>query len=184
MDVLVACHNEAEDGPLFLFYPPRFDTPVRSELDFVDPYTSNRKWSDYGPESKTMIWTQYCPIYAPFSRESPNGYSVFINLFDDGWKILKPGGTIVIPLGHDFLEKGMSTEKALDNFKTFLKRLLAKKHPWESSVVRREDMPFIVSAPFEDEVYNRFVVFKKPMEMNNTRKTRKSRRGRGRSRRR
>jgi len=105
MDVLVACHNEAEDGPLFLFYPPRFDTPVRSELDFVDPYTSNRKWSDYGPESKTMIWTQHCPIYAPFSRVTPIGYSVFINLFDDGWKILKPGGTIVIPLGHDFFGK-------------------------------------------------------------------------------
>jgi len=177
MDILVACHNEAEDGPLFVFYPPRFDTPVRFELDFVDPYTSNRKWSDYGPESKTMIWTQHCPIYAPFSRVTPIGYSVFINLFDDGWKILKPGGTIVIPLGHDFLEKGMSTEKALDNFKSFLKRLLAKKYQWESSVVRREEMPIIVAAPLQED-YNRFIVFKKPMRMNKnkTRKNRKRRR--------
>jgi len=178
MDILVACHNEAEDGPLFLFYPPRFDTPVRFELDFVDPYTSNRKWSDYGPESKTMIWTQRCPIYAPFSREPPIGYSVFINLFDDGWKILKPGGTIVIPLDNDYrLRKGINDEKALDNFKTFLKRILKKKHPWESSVVRREDMPLIVAAPLQYD-FNKFVVFKKPMGMNNTRKTRKNRKRR------
>ena len=178
MDILVACHNEAEDGPLFVFYPPRFDTPVRFELDFVDPYTSNRKWSDYGPESKTMIWTQRCPIYAPFSREPPIGYSVFINLFDDGWKILKPGGTIVIPLDNDYrLRKGINDEKALDNFKTFLKRILKKKHPWESSVVRREDMPLIVAAPLQYD-FNKFVVFKKPMGMNNTRKTRKNRKRR------
>ena len=177
MDILVACHSE-EDGPLFLFYPPHFDTPVRFELDFVDPYTSNRKWSDYGPESKTMIWTQRCPIYAPFSREPPIGYSVFINLFDDGWKILKPGGTIVIPLDNDYrLRKGINDEKALDNFKTFLKRILKKKHPWESSVVRREDMPLIVAAPLQYD-FNKFVVFKKPMGMNNTRKTRKNRKRR------
>jgi hypothetical protein len=159
MDILVACHSE-EDGPLFLFYPPHFDTPVRFKPDYVDPYTSNRKWSDYGPESKTMIWTQHCPVYAPFSGIPPIGYSVFHNLFDDGWDILKPGGTIVIPLDNNFeLRQGISAEEALDNFKFFLKRLLAKKHQWESSVVRREEMPIIVAAPLLED-YNRFIVFK------------------------
>lgn len=181
MDILVACHNEAEDGPLFVFYPPRFDTPVRFELDFVDPYTSNRKWSDYGPESKTMIWTQHCPIYVPFSGVSNLFYhdSVFYNLFDDGWKILKPGGTIVIPLDDDFgLRRGISAQKALDNFKSVLKGLFAK-HPWESSVVRREEMPYIVASPLQED-YNRFIVFKKPIRMNKnkTRKTRKTRKRR------
>jgi len=102
-------------------------------------------------------------------------------LFDDGWNILKPGGSIIIPFDNDFrslrnYSKKTNATTALLNFKTVLKKLLSK-HPWISQIVKREHMPFIISEQFEQETHNEYIVFSKPtFTSNSTRKHRKSRR--------
>lgn len=207
MDILVACHNEAEDPPLFKYFPPLFDTPVPLVADYVDPYTSERGWKDYAAESKDVIWEQYCPIMYPFEKVAdyynyyPDHKSIFYNLFDDGWKILKPGGRIVIPFPNNFASfrsfprfhwKPIDSATALENFKSVLKNILSR-HPWTSRIVSRVSMPFIISERGEQEKYDEYILFVKPVPrtksnnrgiemVNMTRKKRKSRRGHSRRR--
>ena len=203
MDILVACHNEATDPPLFKYFPPLFDTPVPLVADYVDPYTSGRTWDDYGADSKDIIWEYYCPTFWPFQKVAdyynyyPDHRSIFYDLFDTGWKILKPGGKIVISFPKDFASiygKPINIETALANFKSVLKHILSR-HPWNYRIVKRENMPFIISERGAQETYDMYIFFVKPMprtKSNNsgiemvsvTRKKRKSKRGRsGRNRR-
>ena len=203
MDILVACHNEATDPPLFKYFPPLFDTPVPLVADYVDPYTSERHWSDYEAESKDIIWEYYCPAFYPFKKVAdyynyyPDHRSIFYDLFDTGWKILKPGGKIVLSFPKNFVSiygKPINIETALANFKSVLKYILSR-HPWSYRIVRRENMPFIISERGTQETYDMYIFLVKPVprtKSNNrgiemvsvTRKKRKSKRGRsGRSRR-
>lgn len=181
MDILVACHNETEDAPLFIYQQPLFDSPAKLVADYIDPYSSGKHWKDYPNESKDVIWDEYCPVMWPFYKVRNYFYhdSIFYNLFDDGWNILKPGGMIVLPFPKDFrnihTNKVISTETALDNFRSVLKRLLSK-HPWTHHIVKRESMPFIIAEQYEQEKHNTFIIFTKPIVLNNTRKARKSRR--------
>jgi len=190
MDILVACHNEATDPKLFKYFPPLFDTPVPLIADYVDPYTSGHKWKDYDAESKDIIWDQYCPIMWSFQGARDYLYhdSIFYDLFNTGWKILKPGGKIVFPFPKDFTSiygKPIDIKTALANFKIVLKRLLGR-HPWSYYIVKKENMPFIISEYGQQERYNMYIFLVKPtartnnrgIEMvNMTRKKRKSRRG-------
>jgi len=182
MDILVACHNEAEDPILFIYKPPLFDSPRVLKADYVDPYSSDKKWEDYSFGSKDIIWTQHCPIYTKFSKLSDLLYhdSIFYNLFDDGWNILRSGGSIVIPFPKTFrnlrkYSRVMKSANALNNFKTVLKGLL-EKHPWETHIVRRESMPLIISEWYEQEEHDEYVLFTKPVVERRS-KTRKNRRG-------
>ena len=199
MDILVACQNEATDPPLFKYFPPLFDTPVPLVADYVDPYTSERHWSDYEAESKDIIWEYYCPAFYPFKKVAdyynyyPDHRSIFYDLFDTGWKILKPGGKIVLSFPKDFTSiygKPINIETALANFKSVLKYILSR-HPWSYRIVRRENMPFIISERGTQETYDMYIFLVKPVprtKSNNrgiemvsvTRKKRKSKRGRSR----
>ena len=202
MDILVACQNEATDPPLFKYFPPLFDTPVPLVADYVDPYTSGHTWDDYGADSKDIIWEYYCPIMYPFEKVAdyynyyPDHKSIFYDLFDTGWKILKPGGRIVIPFPNNFASfrsfprfhwKPIDVETALANFKSVLKNILSR-HPWMSRIVPRSSMPFIISEHGEQDRYDMYIFFVKPMPrtksnnsgiemVNMTRKKRKSKRG-------
>ena len=195
----MACHNEATDPPLFKYFPPLFDTPVPLVADYVDPYTSERHWSDYEAESKDIIWEYYCPAFYPFKKVAdyynyyPDHKSIFYDLFDTGWKILKPGGKIVISFPKNFVSiygKPINIETALANFKSVLKYILSR-HPWSYRIVRRENMPFIISERGTQETYDMYIFLVKPVprtKSNNrgiemvsvTRKKRKSKRGRSR----
>jgi hypothetical protein len=194
MDILVACHNEDTDPKIFKYFPPLFDTPAPLVADYVDPYTSGRRWSDYEAESKTMIWEQYCPIMWPFRKVAdyynyyPDHRSIFYDLFDTGWKILKPGGKIVLSFPKDLASiygKPINSATALENFKSVLKYILSR-HPWNYRIVKRENMPFIISEDAQQERYDMYIFLVKPVprtksnnrgiEMVNT--TRKKRRHR------
>jgi hypothetical protein len=197
MDILVACHNEATDPALFMYLPPLFDTPVPLVADYVDPYTSGRTWKDYNAESKDIIWEQYCPIMYPFEKIAdyynyyPDHKAIFYNLFDDGWKILKPGGKIVLSFPKNFTSiygKPIDIKTALMNFKSVLKSILSR-HPWTSHIVARSSMPFIISERDEQDRYDMYIFFVKPVPrtksnnrgiemVNMTRKKRRQRRSR------
>ena len=171
MDILVACHNLATDPKLFKYFPPLFDTPVPLTADYVDPYSSGIRWSDYGAESKDIIWDQYCPTMYPFKKVAdyynyyPDHKSIFYDLFDTGWKILKPGGKIVLSFPKNFTSiygKPINSVTALENFKSVLKYILSR-HPWNYRIVKRENMPFIISEKYEQEKYDEFIFLVKPV---------------------
>ena len=179
MDILVACHNGDSDPPLFMYSPPLFDTPVPLVADYVDPFTSGKRWKDYGGGTKEIIWDQYCPIMYPFLGVRDYLYhdSVFYNLFDDGWKILKPGGSIILPFPKNFTSiygEPIDIKTALANFKAVLKRLLSR-HPWTTHIVNRSSMPFIISEQYEQDKYDEYILFVKPVSAGGRRKTRRRR---------
>ena len=168
MDILVACHNSDSDPPLFMYLPPLFDTPVPLDADYAD---SEGRWKDYGAGTKDIIWEQYCPIMYPFEKVAdyynyyPDHKSIFYNLFDTGWKILKPGGRIIISFPKDFTSiygKPINSATALENFKSVLKHILSR-HPWSYRIVRRKNMPFIISERGEQERYDEYILFVKPV---------------------
>jgi hypothetical protein len=170
MDILVACHNEATDPKLFKYFPPLFDTPAPLVADYVDPYTSGRHWSDYDAESKDIIWDQYCPTMWPFRKVAdyynyyPDHKSIFYDMFDTGWKILKPGGKIILSFPKNFTSiygKPINSVTALENFKSVLKNILSR-HPWSYRIVRRENMPFIISEQ-DGEEFDEYIFLVKPV---------------------
>ena len=177
MDILVACHNEATDPKLFKYFPPLFDTPVPLVADYVDPYTSGHTWKDYNAESKDIIWEYYCPIFWPFKKVAdyynyyPDHKSIFYDLFDTGWKILKPGGKIVLSFPKNFTSiygKPIHSATALENFKSVLKNILSR-HSWNYYIVKRENMPFIISERDTQDTYDEFIFLVKPTHRTNNR---------------
>ena len=183
MDILIACHNETEDAQLFVYQPPLFDAPMPLKADYVDPLRSGKHWKDYPIESKDVIWDQYCPTMWPFHKVQDYLYhdQIFYDLFNDGWKILKSGGMIVFPFPKDLrnihTDEPISVETALENFKWVLKRLLSK-HPWKSHIVQRKSMPFIISEQYEQERYDTYIVFTKPVSGGKRKSTRRKTRRR------
>ena len=177
MDILVACHNEATDPKLFKYFPPLFDTPVPLIADYVDHYTSGHTWKDYNAESKDIIWEYYCPAFWPFKKVAdyynyyPDHKSIFYDLFDTGWKILKPGGKIVLSFPKNFTSiygKPIHSATALENFKSVLKNILSR-HSWNYYIVKRENMPFIISERDTQDTYDEFIFLVKPTHRTNNR---------------
>jgi hypothetical protein len=165
--ILVACHseNDPDAAKLFSYSPPDFNTPTPLVSDYVDPQYPGKRWKDFPAESKDIIWDQYCPVMWPFQNVKDFLYhdKIFYDLFDDGWKILKPGGMLVFPYPADFTGmygKPIPTETGLANFKSVLKRLLAR-HPWKTHIVKRTSMPLIVSEQYEQEKYEDYILFVK-----------------------
>jgi hypothetical protein len=167
--ILVACHseNDADAAKLFSYSPPDFNTPTPLVADYVDPQFPGKRWKDFPAESKDIIWDQYCPVMWPFQNVKDFLYhdKIFYDLFDDGWKILKPDGMLVFPYPSNFTDmygKPIPTETGLANFKSVLKRLLAR-HPWTTHIVKRNSMPLIVSEQYEQERYEDYILFVKPV---------------------
>jgi hypothetical protein len=135
---------------------------------------------------------------ADYYNYYPDHKSIFYDLFDTGWKILKPGGKIIIPFPNNFAHFRsfprfhwipINSTTALENFKSVLKNILSR-HPWSYSIVRRENMPFIISEQ-DGEEFDEYIFFVKPVPrtksnnrgiemVNMTRKKRRQRRRRSR----
>jgi hypothetical protein len=178
--ILVACHseNDPDASKLFSYSPPDFNTPTPLVADYVDPRFPGKRWKDFPAESKDIIWDQYCPVMWPFQNVKDFLYhdQIFYDLFDDGWKILKPGGMLVFPYPSDFTDmygKPIPTETGLSNFKSVLKRLLAR-HPWTTHIVKRKSMPLIVSEQYEQEKYEDYILFVKPVAGGKKKRQRKT----------
>ena len=128
---------------------------------------------------------------ADYYNYYPDHKSIFYDLFDTGWKILKPGGKIVLSFPKNFTSiygKPIHSATALENFKSVLKNILSR-HSWNYRIVKRENMPFIISERDTQDTYDEFIFLVKPVSrtksnnrgiemVNMTRKKRHRRRSR------
>ena len=147
-DILVACHNDKVHAPLSAYFHHAPDTPAPFVAEYVDPATGTRAWGDIPPSSKDIIWTENCPIYLPFGSGAPihyqGGMSIFKELLEDGWTILRPGGVIVIPIKPSRLTQ-IGVDIVFKNFETALRSSPDVTHPWRASLVLPSDLPFILA---------------------------------------
>jgi hypothetical protein len=179
-DILVACHSEKFHVPLSLYLPSDPDTPVPLVAEYVDPSTGTREWEDIPPASKDIIWTVSCPLYLPFSIPTTihyeGGMSIFKNIFEDGWNILRPGGSVVIRIQPSMLTK-MGIPTLFKNFESAVRKSPDIRHPWELSFVLPSDLPFIIAKPGQQREAITYVLLTKPSAGGRRRGQRSTRRG-------
>lgn len=179
-DILVACHNDKFHAPLSLYFPSDPDTPAPLVAEYVDPSTGTREWEDIPHASKDIIWTVSCPIYLPFSTATTihyeGGMSIFKNIFEDGWNILRPGGSVVIRIQPSKMSKmGIST--LFKNFENAVRKSPDIRHPWALSFVLPSDLPFIIAKPGQQREAITYVLLTKPATGGRRRSTRRKARG-------
>ncbi len=107
---LAACHCKTSHSELFLYKKDGTKLSFRSDdlkdkIEYVEDQCEDAlRWKDVSLNSKDYIWTIYCPIYGTIKRLSPKKLKAgdaLQNLLEDGWKILKIGGKLMIHIPKD-----------------------------------------------------------------------------------
>ena len=166
----VALH---EDGPLTL----ENETPVNDKfnVEYLDIDACKKengqysKWADVPNHSKDLILAYNCSLYVMLLRADMwvnnankwkphlNDESTLLlgNLLNDGWNILKPGGSILIPVDTVMKNfrggKNFVIEDALQHQKKNLAlsvRHLSNK-PWLVRSHMVKDLPFVIGIKSE-----------------------------------
>ena len=87
--------------------------------------------------------------------------SIFKNIFEDGWNILRPGGSVVIRIQPSNLSK-MGIPTLFKNFENAVRKSPDIRHPWELSFVLPSDLPFIIAKPGQQREAITYVLLTKP----------------------
>jgi len=211
-NILVTCHcknNEFESfaNPFGVLHPSLFykerDTkiePISEDVDYLDidpgcPAGDHqyKSWSDVPENSKDYIYTLNCPLYYVIRnyrlyKEKIRGenLAMITNLVNDGWRILRPGGMIIIPIDSEvpkFRDKSITGPEAikhqLDNLQEAARDFSTNAWVVESKTIN--DIPFTIFIKDRSDTY--FLVLKKPTVggRKRARKTRKTRRSKKRA---
>ena len=181
-NILVACHckNKLSDGKWNDGHPSLLMKelgkpikPISSDTDFLDidsacPNDTNqyKDWSRVPDASKDFIYTINCSLYAILSYYHKvkkilvgEGKGLLINLINDGWRILRPGGIIIIPTFKDNLLTELTNLKAAVND-------LGPSNQWIITTKKSHEIPFILiedKKNSERRIYTHFLVMMKPV---------------------
>ena len=129
-------------------------------------------WTAIPSHSVDRIWLMNCPIYCPkirferilegrlkFTNEEKR---LFGELFSEGWRILRPGGKIMIP--------GLNQERTYE-FMHFAYMVAKEEHPWRLSIRNIRDVEFHIDSPthiIDEDNYH--IYYEKPGTTRYTRK--------------
>jgi hypothetical protein len=178
MDVLVACHcaNQtlaiaqfpdkqhvlnkriyAKYGIRSLAYM-EIQNCTKGRMQYVD-------WKSIPSNSIDRIWLQNCPLYSPKIRFlrildgkgklTKEEQQLLQDLFTEGWRLLRKGGTIVIP--------GSMSEERAYAFSRFAYLIGVDPHPWKLSIQSIKDAEFHIDDPaheIDDQEYH--IMWEKP----------------------
>jgi hypothetical protein len=177
----VVCHCDNPAGklyqeglhkPLYVHDPTsKFYSKLLTSLDykFIDRFEGCDDWKDINDDSIDSLWAYHCSI-EPFFQWSPDNEkfkkwfknpanpeakNVFTEIFTEGFRILKPGGQLVIPT---------DSKTNLDNFINNINENIASLPHWILPTKKTDILPFILNT---DVVYKKndviFVVCTKPI---------------------
>jgi hypothetical protein len=113
---LAACHCKTSHSELFLYKKDETRLSFRSDelkdkIEYVEDECEDAlRWKDIKPNSKDYIWSIYCPIYGLIKKQTPKKLEdgdALRNLLEDGWKILKTGGKLMIHIPNDIPSETM-----------------------------------------------------------------------------
>ena len=184
MNVLIACHCKKQKLKITKFplegnvlHPRIYKKYGIQKLDYVNIEGCEKgrqqyvDWESIPSSSVDRIWLMNCPIYCLQLRfkRIVEGVSTFNkeeqqfqdDMFQEGWRILKPGGKIVVP--------STNIDKKYEMMR-FGFLVAQKPNPWLLSVKNIKDTEFQIDSPthdFDEDDYHIFI--EKPQK----RKTRK-----------
>ena len=105
-------------------------------------------WESIPSQSVDRIWLMNCPIYCPKMRFERildgrlkfrgEEMRLFGELFTEGWRILRPGGKIVIP--------GLNMDRKYEVMH-FAYMIAEEAHPWKLSIKDIKDTEFHIDSP-------------------------------------
>lgn len=107
---LAACHCKTTHEELFLYKSDSSRISFRSDdlkdkIEYVEDTCEDAlRWNAVKSNSKDYIWPLYCPMYGVLRRGLPRKLDdahPLRNLLVEGWRILLPGGKIMIHISKD-----------------------------------------------------------------------------------
>ena len=162
MNVLIGCHCKKQK--LHIWHYPDEENVIHrriyhkygiKNIKYVDiegceeSATQYTNWTSIPSNSIDRIWLMNCPIYCPkirferilegrlhFTKEE---IRLFGDLFNEGWRILRPGGKIMIP--------GMNNAERKYEFMHFAQIIADEKHPWKLSIENIKNAEFHIDSP-------------------------------------
>jgi SAM-dependent methyltransferase len=189
MDVLVACHchkqklkitqfpNEGNILNKRVFAKYGIQSLKYMEINGCEEgFKQYIDWKAIPNERFDRIWLMNCPVYMHKSRFqriiegtstiTGEHANILNDLFNEGWRILKPGGKIVIPNGD---------EKREYAFMRFAYMFANEQNPWKLSVKNIKDTEFHIDNPehvIDEDEYH--IYLEKPKKVKERRFTRKT----------
>lgn len=193
MDLLIACHCERLHRPLVTRIPSGQEIPIDLDptiksLEYVDVSCPEKTWDMIQGESKDMIWTMHCPLYAGIYWGNTETSGVLRDILRDCWRVLKPGGILAIPIGtmpgSIAIKKGPMYNKLVANKEAFVDSMntvlsLQPTTPFEVRLVG-SDEHFYIKKDYE-HVMDSLFLLRKPVraggakKIHRTSKTKKTR---------
>lgn len=183
-DHIAACHCKTSHPELFLYKSDGSKLSFRSDdlkdtieyVDVEDECEDALRWKDIPPNSKDYIWPMYCPIYSWIRKKRVRPFhssEAIYSLLVDGWRVLKPGGKLMISIKTNFDTE--APEVLLENLKEI--SAVNGNNPWIFEVSTIKSIPFLV----HDErrpTFTHYIVLTKPLSGGRRRKTLRSKRTR------
>lgn len=144
MDILISCHCEEAQDPIYIFDASGAFRPIstltKDELRevniasyrFLDiecaasdrQYTS---WTSVPTNSKDIIYMMNCPLYNQLRDTVPSitqsARAIWTDIMTDAWRILRPGGKILIPplLGGPYVKRNAAGKVMKDKNAPFIR---------------------------------------------------------------
>lgn len=183
-NILVACHcktrfKSRNDPNSTMHRTPGYKEkdkdmiPIPDDVEYIDinpECPSNEKqykqWSDVPKNSKDFIYTINCSLYRlllNFEKRLAEEHSLILNLLNDGWDILRPGGKIIIPVDDNitinYLKDSEETkigndalDHQLNNLKIAIE--LLSPHGWKAEIKTSDQLTFIL-LPNDEGTYKK-----------------------------
>jgi hypothetical protein len=143
---LAACHCKTTHPELFLYKKDGTNLSFRSDdlkdkIEYVENECEDAlRWKDIPLNSKDYIWPLYCPIYGTIKQWSPTKLksdNALRNLLEDGWKILKTGGKLMI-----HISTGIPSDTMKESLTTWNKK--NGNNSWKVDIVDKDSLDFFI----------------------------------------
>ena len=177
MDLLIACHCERLHRPLVTKIPSGQEIPIDLDpnvrsIEYVDVSCPEKTWDMIQSTSKDIIWTMHCPLYAGIYWSDHENSGVLRAILQNSWRILKPGGILIIPIGTTpgsiAIKKGPVYTRLVDNKQGFIDSINAviAQHPstpFEVQLVS-SDHSFYIKKEYE-HIMDSLFLLRKPYNL-------------------
>ena len=116
-EVVIACHCETMPQMHLVKHDGTIGRELTSDITYVDPSCDGKTWERIESNSKDYVWGENCPVYTAFMRGTPQiqrpiGDEQLLNILQESYRILKPGGSAIFGEMSDFIKKDKIKEIA------------------------------------------------------------------------
>jgi len=169
--IVVVCHCKDNRSEVAFDDDRELDETIK----FIDPVgcKGTNTWSEIPNASLLVVWGVNCPVAEPlqFPGEEGNDYDILIDILENSWKALHPGGSVYFG--------GMRYDKRLvGGIQTYIDNNRSKYQSWSVSCFThdevKEKLGFAIN--IKEQQKKAYIIFTKPASGGIKKKSTRSRR--------